>query len=126
MLNDIYIIKRKCLPPIPSWVVKIIDGVLGDKDLSFPCDWEVSDASVDTGDRICCWYWLTLGYVLAATSAAVLGLIKVALANIFGLLWISLDCPASCKCAECNPIGEVNELKNISYINCTDSTRCNS
>ena len=45
----------KSLPPIPSCVVKIIDGLLGDNKFGFPCDWEVSDAIVDTGDSICCW-----------------------------------------------------------------------
>ena len=53
---------------------------------------------------------MTLGNVLAATSAADLGLIKVALGNSFWLFRASLDCLDSCRWSEGNPTGDVNEL----------------
>ena len=94
-------------PPIPSWAVRSIDWLLGERDLCLPSDLDVSEAIVETGESICCWNWLTIGNVLAATSAAVLGLIKVALAKSFCPFWVSLDCSESGWIGECTPIGDV-------------------
>ena len=87
-----------------------IDWLFGEIDLCFFCDWDVSDAIVETGESICWLNWLTIGDVLAATSAAVLGLINVAFAKRTCPLWASLGCSDSFKCADRTPMGDVNEL----------------
>ena len=107
------------LPAIPSCAVKSIDCLLGDKVFCFPCNWDVSEVIVETGDRICCWNWLTIGKVLAATSAAVLGFITVAFEKSDGCccpFWLLGDCCLSEWFVDGAPIGDVNKLEEQSVV----------